>query len=60
MWFTGINYYKMVVEKNRDSIFTMLWLDIWGYIGIYCSLNEGRLATLTNSNIFKMPGVDVM
>jgi hypothetical protein len=22
MWFTGINYYKLAVEKDRDSIFT--------------------------------------
>ena len=22
MWFTGINYYKMAVAKDRDSIFT--------------------------------------
>ena len=21
MWFTGIHYYKLVVEKDRDSIF---------------------------------------
>ena len=21
MWFTGINYYKLAVEKDRDSIF---------------------------------------
>jgi hypothetical protein len=28
MWFTGINYYKLavVVEKDRDSIFTTLRL----------------------------------
>jgi hypothetical protein len=24
MWFTGINYYKLAVEKNRDSIFTTI------------------------------------
>jgi hypothetical protein len=23
MWFTGINYYKLAVEKDRDSIFHM-------------------------------------
>ena len=22
MWFTGVNYYKLAVEKDRDSIFT--------------------------------------
>jgi hypothetical protein len=22
MWFTGINYYKLAVEKDRHSIFT--------------------------------------
>jgi hypothetical protein len=25
MWFTGINYYKLAVEKDRDSIFTTMW-----------------------------------
>jgi hypothetical protein len=25
MWFTGINYYKLTVEKDRDSIFTTIW-----------------------------------
>jgi hypothetical protein len=25
MWFTGINYYKLAVEKDRDSIFTTIW-----------------------------------
>ena len=24
MWFTGINYYKLAVEKDRDSIFTTM------------------------------------
>jgi hypothetical protein len=24
MWFTGINYYKLTVEKDRDYIFTTL------------------------------------
>jgi hypothetical protein len=24
MWFTGINYYKLAVEKDRDSIFTTI------------------------------------
>jgi hypothetical protein len=24
MWFTGINYYKLAVEKERDSIFTTI------------------------------------
>jgi hypothetical protein len=23
MWFTGINYYKLAVEKDRESIFTI-------------------------------------
>ena len=22
MWFTGLNYYKLAVEKDRDSVFT--------------------------------------
>ena len=24
MWFTGINYYKLAVEKDRDFIFTTI------------------------------------
>jgi hypothetical protein len=24
IWFTGINYYKLAVEKDRDSIFTTI------------------------------------
>jgi hypothetical protein len=24
MWFTGINYYKLAVEKDLDSIFTTM------------------------------------
>jgi hypothetical protein len=24
MWFTGINYYELAVEKDRDSIFTTI------------------------------------
>jgi hypothetical protein len=25
MWFTGINYYKLAVEKDRHSIFATIW-----------------------------------
>jgi hypothetical protein len=32
MWFTGINYYKLAVEKDRDSIFTTIW-DLYGKQG---------------------------
>jgi hypothetical protein len=28
MWFTGINYYKLAVENDRDSIFTTITI-IW-------------------------------
>jgi hypothetical protein len=28
MWFTGINYYKLALEKDRDSIFTTI-TTIW-------------------------------
>jgi hypothetical protein len=28
MWFTGINYYKLAVEKDRESIFTTI-TTIW-------------------------------
>jgi hypothetical protein len=27
MWFTGINYYKLAVEKDRESIFTTMHYD---------------------------------
>jgi hypothetical protein len=29
MWFTGINYYKLAVEKDRDSIFAIIIMTIW-------------------------------
>jgi hypothetical protein len=34
MWFTGINYYKLAVEKDRDFIFTSI-TTIWkpGFTG---------------------------
>jgi hypothetical protein len=34
MWFTGINYYKLAVEKDRDFIFTTI-TTIWkpGFTG---------------------------
>jgi hypothetical protein len=25
MWFIGINYYKLAVKKDSDSIFTTIW-----------------------------------
>jgi hypothetical protein len=25
MWFTAINYYKLAIGKDRDSIFTTIW-----------------------------------
>jgi hypothetical protein len=28
MWFTGVNYYKLAVEKDPDSIFTTV-TTIW-------------------------------
>jgi hypothetical protein len=24
-WFTGVNYQKLAVEKDHDSIFTNIW-----------------------------------
>jgi hypothetical protein len=33
MWLTGINYYKLAVEKDRDSIFTTIWKP--GFTGIH-------------------------
>ena len=38
MWFTGINYYKLAVEKDRDSNFTII-TTIW----------KTGLATITGS-----------
>jgi hypothetical protein len=36
MWFTGINYYNLAIEKDRDSIFTTIWkpgfVDNWRQI----------------------------
>ena len=29
MWFTGINYYKRAVEKDRDANFTTIVTAIW-------------------------------
>jgi beta-glucosidase/6-phospho-beta-glucosidase/beta-galactosidase len=29
MWFTGINYYKLTVEKDRDANFTTIVTAIW-------------------------------
>jgi hypothetical protein len=30
MWFTGINYYKLAVKKDRDSFFTTICImTIW-------------------------------
>ena len=29
IWFTGINYYKLAVEKDRDSIFTTIYIYIY-------------------------------
>jgi hypothetical protein len=41
MWFTGINYYKLAVEKDRDSIFTTI-----------CDKNVSSVVHyLTNSSI---------
>jgi hypothetical protein len=42
MWFTGINYYKLTVEKDRDSIFTTI-RTLWksGFTGIH----TGRVET---------------
>jgi hypothetical protein len=28
IWFTGVNYYKLAFEKDRDSIFTTI-TTIW-------------------------------
>jgi hypothetical protein len=41
MWFTGISYYNLAVEKDRDSIFTTI-TTIWktGF-SIYPSVSYG-------------------
>ena len=40
MWFTGINFYKLAVEKDRDSIFTATITTIWkpGFRALYSVL----------------------
>jgi hypothetical protein len=40
MWFTGINYYKLAVEKDRDSNFTTI-TTIWK--PDFCLKHKGRL-----------------
>jgi hypothetical protein len=47
MWFTGVNYYKLAVEKDRDSIFTTI-TTIWqpglqGYIQHYLAFVQTAL-----------------
>jgi hypothetical protein len=44
MWFTGINYCKLAVEKDRDSIFTTITMETRLYL-------EQRVASLCNKVI---------
>jgi hypothetical protein len=40
MWFTGVNYYKLAVEKDRDSIVTTIWKPGFYFRTFYgCSQN---------------------
>jgi hypothetical protein len=45
MWFTGINYYKLAVEKDRDSFF-MTITTIWKPGFKVAMLLQIKLATL--------------
>ena len=52
MWFTGINYYKLAVEKDRDSIFTTIttiWKPGLSVNGRWWSASE--MLTLRGKNI---------
>jgi hypothetical protein len=43
MWFTGINYSKLAVEKDRDSIFTTIRKPGLGLLHIlffYCKFSN--------------------
>ena len=43
MWFTGINYHKLAVEKDRDSIFTTIttiWKPGFRESHVLCVTNE--------------------
>jgi hypothetical protein len=41
MWFTGRNYYKLAVEKDRDSIFTTIWK--LGFMSRENDVNKARM-----------------
>ena len=43
MWFTGINYYKLAVEKDRNCIFTTI-------IRPYGNQALGNITSCQNSN----------
>jgi hypothetical protein len=47
MWFTGINYYKLAVEKDRDSIFTTI-TTIWNQAT--CGMSGGGPAIVVGSS----------
>jgi hypothetical protein len=44
MWFTGINCYKLAVEKDRDSIFTTIFLEHMVF-GVYSNSSRRTLST---------------
>ena len=52
MRFTGINYYKLAVEKDRDSIFTTI-TTIWKQGLIFVFLFSSRL--LLFSGLLSLP-----
>ena len=51
MWFTGINYSKLAVEKDRDSIFTTITRTIWKP-GVY--LLKGSFFEASRSSFFQV------
>ena len=62
MWFTGINYYKLTVEKDRDSIFTTI--TTIGKPGLLsfqlkCSSNIGSIHYLGLTNSFDQVPRDI-
>ena len=50
MWFTGINYYKLaVLEKDRDSIFTIIWKqDLIKWVKIFIERNTSETNLVYN------------
>jgi hypothetical protein len=50
VWFTGINYYKLAVEKDRDSIVTQA-IDIREGVLMYVVRFNGIMATIFHRSV---------